>query len=364
MKYELLSLKYNTILRVSRNNSNMSEDIIEIGLHPNVLKCNKFSIKNGNISVKQKTQKLKKIYIIYQIIGKHIYATISPHRMIIKKKSDDSFSDGSCLLGNKLLDYTDKNEHINLLNNSKKRFSEIDIIHKEINNQTQKNKLPDFLEKNSMGIDTHVIFSFQNTELSETHVRETILMSHYYYCAIFSSDTLINEILLSYAEKNKIFNNTTKEKILNQILVDFPRMKICYNGIDFATINIFTKTISKYNIYHYNCTENAQYLITMLCTQASFFYSYNLLHNIYSLPDTNIFIVQDNDHPYINIVEEANCLTLCFKKIFKYIDINNKDIPILSFYTYMVISIELQNDIAICHNIKIYWHKNQNIITL
>lgn len=308
----------------------MSGDIVEIGVYPNIFKCNKFSIDN-NVSSTNKILEIKKINIIYQIINEHIRATI------IKKELNDDF----CSSGG---------------NSPNKKNNSIC--------QISCDELLDFIHEDNIKLDTKKIFSFLNSELSKTHIRETILTSHYYYRAIFFPDTLINEILLSYAEKNKIFNNEFKEKILYQFLIDFPRMKICYNNVVCSSVNIFKEIISKYTTYQYNCTETAYYLIIMLCTQATFFYPYNLLHDIYGLPDTNIFIIQGNDHPSINLIENKNKLTLYFFKSFNYIDINNKDIPIMSFHTCIKASIKFKDNNAICKNIEIFWYKNKNIITI
>ena len=312
----------------------MLQNIIELGSYPNIMKCNKYSIAcNNDYQTPQQNVEFKKINIIYKLIEGRIHI--------------------------KILDVGSDN------NNEKPTLLNLNHAIERANNYAN-NKLPDFLLHENIKFGSNRLLSFSSSEISDKNIREIILTSHNYYCVEYPANDILNEIFLSYGSQqdNTIFKNKIQQKILNQVLLDFPRMRVCFNDAECLTTNVFIKLLSRFENFHHDLTGSLQNLILMLCTQASFFYPFNMIHEIYNLPDTDIFIISKHDHPYINLIENKNGVTLYFKKIFKCVNVNDENTPIINFHTIMTTTIENINKNAICGNFKIYWYKNCNIITI
>jgi hypothetical protein len=115
------------------------------------------------------------------------------------------------------------------------------------------------------------------------------------------------------------------------------------------------------------------YLIQILCTQASFYYPFSVVHNIYTLPEAGIHIIPCTDYPNINIIENTDSVDIIFKKIFKYTDINSDQV-MTKFHTYMVITINLAEEqngyifngkkYGICDTAMLYWIKENNLLVI
>ncbi len=224
-----------------------------------------------------------------------------------------------------------------------------------------------------LSVSNGLISKFSHDEYLNILNKKMILESNFCYCIEFEMNRIIIEILQSYLVDKTLdhIDNSAKKKILDQIEIDFPRMMLCYNSVKCNTLYEFKTNIEKYNKFSHDTMYTLYYLIVMLCTQASFYYPFSILHNIYTIHDIGIHILPDDDHPYINIIDDQTKLNIVFKKVMKYFDINSQKI-ITKIHTYMVITIELEEEIDgyIFYGKKyvksshgsLYWFKDDNLI--
>jgi hypothetical protein len=104
-------------------------------------------------------------------------------------------------------------------------------------------------------------------------------------CLIFDTYKYLDYILKSY--------NYDETNILNQFNADCPRSKILINDKFVKNIKILKSLLSplKNNKVKYNNNTNDLIIIlTMLCTQSSYGFPYQLCHNILSNYENGIFI--------------------------------------------------------------------------
>lgn len=205
----------------------------------------------------------------------------------------------------------------------------------------QKSNLVDFImktltEKMLSNNDSIIIFNEQDLEIEEN--KKIILTSSAIFCVLFPMNKIIKEILFSYSVNNSYTN--TKINIDNQIMMDFPRMKFNYNSKKCNSLYEFKTRLFKFRKYSHEIMLTLDNLIIMLCTQALFFYPFNVIHNIYTLPESNIYVMPIDDHPNINIIDNNTTVTIVIKKIFGYKNIDTDDI-ITKFHTFMTITIDL-----------------------
>ncbi|XWV24606.1 putative ORFan [Tupanvirus deep ocean] len=189
------------------------------------------------------------------------------------------------------------------------------------------------------------IIILKDDELDKECTKNQIMTSHTNFCVMFNMEKVISEILHSYLINKSInyMDTPTKEKILEQITIDFPRMEIRYNNKKCKTIFEFKTHIEKYNSFAHDTMFTLYYLIIMLSTQASFYYPFNAVHSVYSLPDTGIHILPSDDYPLVNIIDNGDSVDIIFKKVLRYFNINSQE-TITKFHTYMVISIDLYEE--------------------
>lgn len=189
----------------------------------------------------------------------------------------------------------------------------------------------------SFGCDEEdMIMVYNNTDFKDPTIRERIIESNQNFCILFSVETIISEILHSYRDGD------LKENISHQIKLDFPRMDICFNSQKCQTINQFQLLIEKFKKYNHPVMDNLYDLLLLFTTQSSFFYSFKMMHDIYSLPNINTYVFADEDMPNIDIIDNRISIDVVFKKTFKHMDITNSETKIINkFQTFMVITINL-----------------------
>lgn len=209
-------------------------------------------------------------------------------------------------------------------------------------------------------------------ELMRTENKTKILSSNSNCCVIFSILSNIREIISSYSQ-NKVFNITLniKNNILHQIRLDFPRMIINFGREKVLTLAELYKKIDRFEKYSINIVQNVYWLILTLCTQASFYYLYSVLYELYTIEDLNLHILQDQSYPIINIIDNQSSLDIIFYKSFIYKDIGTHE-TVSIFNTFMVVVIDLQetNDgyifygkkYGIYKSCKMYWIKSTKLI--
>lgn len=172
--------------------------------------------------------------------------------------------------------------------------------------------------------------------------KKIILESNFCCCIEFVMEKIISEILRSYSVDKSLdyMDNAAKIKILKQLEIDFPRMELCYNSVRCNSIYEFKTNIEKFNRFSHDTMYTLYYLIVMMSTQATFFYPFSILHNIYTLHDNGIHILPDEDHPFVNIIDNQTNLNIIFRKVMKYFNINSQE-TITKIHTYMMVTIEL-----------------------
>lgn len=204
-----------------------------------------------------------------------------------------------------------------------------------------------FLQNNLDFDDTMVIY--RDTDLHKENIRKQIISIDHNFSVLFSMQKIIREILLSYTEnnskieysKNIVLTPESKENIFKQIDIDFPRLNISTNSVRCRNKEDFIVFCAKFANYKHPVVENLAYLLLMLSTQASFYYPFNFISNIYNSPDTGIHVTSTMDHPYIDIVDNGTSVDIVFKKIFKAIKISDDEELISKFHTFMLLTIDL-----------------------
>lgn len=181
---------------------------------------------------------------------------------------------------------------------------------------------------------------------------------HNYYRIIYSGDYLIEDIFNSYQK------NWTK--VFEQIYVDFPRMEMSYNGIKCKTIEELHLSILHLMNYSHSMTQSIYNLVILLCTQATFYNQFSVLHNLYKLPTFDFYILQSKDIPRINIVYHNNMVNIFFCKRFEYVNAINSHI-LTYFDTTMVICIKLFNQkikYGLAYYGFVYWTCSEKILII
>lgn len=212
-------------------------------------------------------------------------------------------------------------------------------------------------------------------DLANQDTKRKILESISNFCVISSINKITNEILVSYSNNKNIkyITKDAKENIMNQVGLDFPRMKLYLQYKECTDINVFLAWIEKYKKYAHPIMENLYNLILMLCTQASFFYPYNTIHGIYTMSNSDFYVLPSSDFPTVNIVDNGKTIDIVFRKTFSYTNINSNEV-VTKIHTFMVIPIELMevpsgyifsgSKYAQCNSCMIYWIKEQNVLVI
>lgn len=234
------------------------------------------------------------------------------------------------------------------------------------------------------------IFFFEKDEIfGKENNRINILSNNYNYGIIFDSDKTIIEMVKSYSDCNLnyvenstmplkeqvelegILPNATRINIFDQFIIDFPRMQVYINYYKCDSIHLFQTLMSKYKTYTHPILQTVFNLIVMLCTQASFYYPYQIIHTLYSLLDHEICAIPSTDPPCINIIENKSSIEIVFKKMFKYFDAKTEQ-TLCHFSTYFVVTIDLVSTpdryiyygkkYGVCSSTIVYWFNDKNLL--
>ena len=185
------------------------------------------------------------------------------------------------------------------------------------------------------------------------------------FAVVYHTDQIIDEILESYTTTS--YGTSHLDKIFKQMALDFPRMEILFNSESVergehlslgsiiptgsprdpvwnselcTTIDMFQNKIIGFCRYSHPKLGTVYNLLVMLCTQASFFYPFNILNKIYTLDDLGIHVMASDDPGCISIVDNKISIDIIFKKLFKYMNTSTETV-ITKFWTCMVITIYL-----------------------
>lgn len=205
--------------------------------------------------------------------------------------------------------------------------------------------------------------------LQKKEVVDYILSHNYNFKIVLSVKTVVDELLESYREKYETDTcNSLIKNIMSQIKIDFPRMDVYYNNVKLDDLNIFLSKIGKFKTCETLTTKSLYYLLIMLCTQASFYYPYKLLSDLYTRHENNMCILSSNDTPLINLIEKNENISIVLKKIVKYKNID-KNVLITNIHTFTTFNITLKYDQygyteISCITCSIYWIKEANIVVI
>lgn len=166
---------------------------------------------------------------------------------------------------------------------------------------------------------------FQETELEDVSFKNKLFLLQEPYCILLDTDKLVKEILQSYGCYKNYLGYNDKNKIIKQISLDFPRMKVHYNSVLLKNVDELFTSIQCFNKYFYESIP-LFFLILVFCTQATFFYPFHILNSIYTVDYYNIYVLPLDDHPCINIVDNKDYIDIILKKSFKLIGINTAKI--------------------------------------
>ncbi|AYV85464.1 MAG: hypothetical protein Satyrvirus18_1, partial [Satyrvirus sp.] len=191
--------------------------------------------------------------------------------------------------------------------------------------------------------DDMLVYSINELENEEHRIK--ILSSNCNFCVVFCIDDVIDEIASSYIiNKSNYLTYESKNNILKQLMLDFPRMEISINSIKCTNFQYLLMWLSKFKGYYYDRVENVYYLLMMLCTQTSFYYSYNVIQSIYSLHDMDIHVISSStDRPLVNITDNGTSIDVTFKKIFNYSSTFTNKV-FTKFHTYFAMNFDLTKD--------------------
>lgn len=194
-------------------------------------------------------------------------------------------------------------------------------------------------------------------------IKEMLIASHCNYNIKLDPNTIITEIHDSFTKN-----------ALEQVVLDYPRMQIIYQGLENQTLDSFLEKINSFSHYHktYGYLNN---LMLKLCNQASFYYTYYLLYNLYKTAEGDTHLLQSPKHPTIIIRESSKnskkYITMHFYKsyLYKNIDINyvyteiNTDISIIIELS-EVIGYIITNKYYQINEFDIRWQKLTNYLII
>lgn len=209
--------------------------------------------------------------------------------------------------------------------------------------------------KNSKALKTSQLFTYYEDDLKNRNIVSQISTADHYYRIILPFNKIVNELQKSYnrkLDKPLVVNNILKN-IISQISLDFSRMEVFLNGSKCASTSELYDYISKYVTSKHSKFQSVYYLIIMFCTQAPFYYPFNVIRDIYSMPDTNLHVVASKDFPNISLSSNKNSVSITIKKNFLLLDVLTNEC-ITKFHTRMLIMIDLINNRDKC---TIYWKK-------
>jgi hypothetical protein len=171
---------------------------------------------------------------------------------------------------------------------------------------------------------------------------------HNDFYILMNLNEIIREIGNSYQTHGSRVRN-----IMKAIEVDFPRMKIFYNrGQITNIITLFTKLLPYRAVSHEMISTLYEVLI-MLCTQASFYYSYKVIHEFFNDPEYNLSVIQHTDSPSVDIlITNPRVIQLMFKKSYKLIDTVHKR-TIYIYHTCFMMTFNLDDPAQ--NNALLYW---------
>jgi len=215
------------------------------------------------------------------------------------------------------------------------------------------------------------------TEFTEGFNKKNYLLfsKNSIFCMHLRPKKMIQELMQSYStNKNlKFINEELRDNIIYQISLDLNRMKLLINQTECTTREDFDKFVDKFHKYYHSNMQSLYYLIIMLCTQASFYYPYHIVSDIYNLPDHNIFVIPDEDYPLVSITHNDKNVELVFKKTLKYMNVDTYKI-FTRIYAFLVVTINLKDNYkdcvvsgqsyAECSKSVIYWFKESDVVVI
>ena len=172
---------------------------------------------------------------------------------------------------------------------------------------------------------------------------------------------ITSEVLASFSPNQSAFNTATRDAILQQFAIDFPRMVVSVGMAQFhTTIDRFKRSIQ-----HYVCVPHASlyrgyYLLLMLCTQATFYYNLSILTELYSDHLLGIHVVAGKDAPVIHLIDHYTHIDLLFIKDFCLLDtqaqrgLTKSMFVSRRFHTVLHLVIKKKNGFGI-HSARVYW---------
>ncbi|MEM3062509.1 MAG: hypothetical protein QW303_03040 [Nitrososphaerota archaeon] len=190
------------------------------------------------------------------------------------------------------------------------------------------------------------IVAFHQSDLEKIYVKRKILSMKCGFCVVLSVDKIIEEIATSYTTSKRLelyMSESTKKNILNQIVLDFPRCDLYLNHMKCDNMSNLFGFCSRFRKYIHPFSGNVENLLLMLTTQASFYYPFSLVNDIYTNPTSGLHIISSatNDVPLINIVDNGSSIDVIFKKNFSYVNIKSVKTIKKIFYTFMILTIDL-----------------------
>ena len=141
----------------------------------------------------------------------------------------------------------------------------------------------DFLNINEL--EESKLFDMDHNELDHITSQNSMIL--------FDANKFLKNIIASYQYDIK--------KIKNQFIIDFPRSSLTYNKKMITNISKAQtkfKLYAKYPFVINNILYDLDTILFMLCTQASFAFSFALMHQVYSDYKNNMYVTS-NDNKFI-----------------------------------------------------------------
>lgn len=174
--------------------------------------------------------------------------------------------------------------------------------------------------------------------------------------------TITSEVLASFSSNQSVFNTNTRDAIIQQFAIDFPRMVVCTSMSQIhTTIDHFKRSIQRYIDVPHSTLYRGYYLLLMLCTQATFYYNLSILTELYSNHMLGIHVVAGCDAPIIHLIDHYTHIDLLFIKNFCLLDTQaQKEVVGLTYraskrlHTVLHLTIKKKGSFGI-HSARVYW---------
>jgi hypothetical protein len=160
-----------------------------------------------------------------------------------------------------------------------------------------------------------------------------------HFCVVCNIDSIIEQTVNPYYK----FDTQIMSFIEEQFLLDFERMTVMINSVQINNVDDFIEIVNIYKWYDHDLLGDFYNLSLMITNQSSFYTAFSIINDLFTNPDTNIYTLQDNDCPKINVLLSRNKIEFVFQKIIRVVNVDSGEI-LHRFLTSTVMEFRLEMD--------------------